>query len=110
MGSTRYGYFSFSIIYMLCIGYYSLYINFSHNYLNILEDNVCPSSIAAWFYNQDYSVHLCKQRFFQRSKYSLTIPILQDEYDIDRFFEWLGIFSIDGDLYVSSRFKIIICP
>jgi len=59
---------------------------------------VCPSSIALWFDKKDYIVHLCKQRFFQRSKYSLAIPILQDEHDMDKFFEWLGIFSIDGDL------------
>ncbi|XP_018048920.1 PREDICTED: ribonuclease P protein subunit p40-like [Atta colombica] len=64
------------------------------------EISMCPSSIAAWFYARNYNVCRCCQKFFQKIKYSLTIPTYEDtcnNTDID-FFEWLGIFSIDGDL------------
>ncbi|XP_012230065.1 ribonuclease P protein subunit p40-like isoform X1 [Linepithema humile] len=60
--------------------------------------NVCPSSIAAWFEKLDYTVDLASQRFSQRTEYSLMIPTLQDECNIDKFFEWLGIFSTDCKL------------
>ncbi|KAG5330524.1 RPP40 protein, partial [Acromyrmex charruanus] len=62
--------------------------------------SMCPSSIAAWFYARNYNVCLCCQKFSQKIKYSLTIPTYEDtcnNTDID-FFEWLGVFSIDGDL------------
>ncbi|XP_067207149.1 ribonuclease P protein subunit p40-like isoform X2 [Linepithema humile] len=62
------------------------------------EYNVCPSSIAAWFEKLDYTVDLASQRFSQRTEYSLMIPTLQDECNIDKFFEWLGIFSTDCKL------------
>ncbi|EFN83753.1 Ribonuclease P protein subunit p40 [Harpegnathos saltator] len=62
------------------------------------ETNLCPSSVAAWFSTHGYNVCLCHQMFSQRTEYSLMIPTLQDGCDIDKFFEWLGIFSIAGDL------------
>ncbi|XP_050446079.1 ribonuclease P protein subunit p40-like isoform X1 [Cataglyphis hispanica] len=61
--------------------------------------DLCPSSIAAWFYACNYDVYLCHQTCFQRAKYSTTIPILQEGCDLDKFFEWLGFFSIGGDLF-----------
>ncbi|XP_071633373.1 ribonuclease P protein subunit p40 [Temnothorax longispinosus] len=65
------------------------------------EINVCPSSVAAWFHTRNYNVCLCHQKLSQkRTKYSLTIPTYADrcsKTDTD-FFEWLGVFSIDGDL------------
>ncbi|KYN07984.1 Ribonuclease P protein subunit p40 [Cyphomyrmex costatus] len=64
------------------------------------EISLCPSSVAAWFHARNYSVSLCCQKFSQKTKYSLTIPTYENTYnntDID-FFEWLGVFSIDGDL------------
>ncbi|XP_061935998.1 ribonuclease P protein subunit p40 isoform X2 [Apis cerana] len=62
------------------------------------EENVCPSSVAAWFHKRKYSVFLCQQVFLQRTEYSLSIPIISNESDTDKFFEWLGVFSICGDL------------
>ncbi|XP_029170706.1 LOW QUALITY PROTEIN: ribonuclease P protein subunit p40-like [Nylanderia fulva] len=59
---------------------------------------LCPSSIAKWFHIRSYDVYLCHETFFQKTKYSLTIPTLQEECNLDKFFEWLGIFSIGGDL------------
>jgi len=67
---------------------------------------MCPSSIAAWFHACDYNVSLCCQKFSQMTKYSLMIPTYEDrcnKTDIG-FFEWLGVFSIDGDMYVHLRF------
>ncbi|XP_072753537.1 ribonuclease P protein subunit p40 [Anoplolepis gracilipes] len=60
--------------------------------------NLCPSSIAAWFSARNYDVYLCSQTFFSKTKYSLTIPTLQEGYNLDKFFEWIGVFSIGGDL------------
>ncbi|XP_011056209.1 PREDICTED: ribonuclease P protein subunit p40-like isoform X2 [Acromyrmex echinatior] len=75
----------------------SVFSHKSHTRYNI---SMCPSSIAAWFYARNYNVCLCCQKFSQKIKYSLTIPTYEDtcnNTDID-FFEWLGVFSIDGDL------------
>ncbi|XP_014467541.1 PREDICTED: ribonuclease P protein subunit p40-like [Dinoponera quadriceps] len=61
--------------------------------------NLCPSSVAAWFSAHGYDVRLCRQTFSRRAEYSLTVPtILEEGCDIDKFFEWLGVFSIAGDL------------
>ncbi|KAM0731745.1 Ribonuclease P protein subunit p40 [Formica fusca] len=60
--------------------------------------DLCPSSIAAWFYTRNYDVCLCRQTCFQRAKYSIIIPTLQEGCNLDTFFEWLGVFSIGGDL------------
>lgn len=60
--------------------------------------DLCPSSIAKWFHIYSYNVYLCHQTFFQKIKYSITIPTLQEECDLDKFFEWLGVLSIGGDL------------
>ncbi|XP_076474994.1 ribonuclease P protein subunit p40-like isoform X2 [Bombus vancouverensis nearcticus] len=62
------------------------------------DENLCPSSVAAWFHKRKYSVSLCRQTFLQRIEYSLPIPIISNEFDNDKFFEWLGIFSICGNL------------
>lgn len=78
------------------------------NYLNISDTKICPSSIAAWFYAHNYSVCLCHQKFSQKIEYSITIPILQEESSIDRFFEWLGVFSIGDIQYVYAIKKIMI--
>jgi len=89
--------------------YIYIYILLSYNYFNISEISMCPSSIAAWFYARNYNVCRCCQKFFQKIKYSLTIPTYEDtcnNTDID-FFEWLGIFSIDGDLYAHLHFKMV---
>lgn len=69
------------------------------------EINVCPSSVAAWFHARDYNVYLCRQKFSQRTKYSLTVPTYEDrcdKTDVD-FFEWLGVFSINGDLSTKGK-------
>ncbi|KAK9302858.1 hypothetical protein QLX08_005264 [Tetragonisca angustula] len=62
------------------------------------DDNLCPSSVAAWFHKYNYNVSLCQQTFSQRIEYSLPIPIISDESDNDKFFEWLGVLSICGNL------------
>ncbi|XP_025993576.1 ribonuclease P protein subunit p40 [Solenopsis invicta] len=70
--------------------------------------NKCPSSIAAWFHARNYNVCLCRQKFSRRAYYSLAIPTYEDECndknktDAD-FFEWLGVFSINGDLSISKE-------
>ncbi|XP_020300554.1 ribonuclease P protein subunit p40-like isoform X2 [Pseudomyrmex gracilis] len=66
------------------------------------DTKICPSSIAAWFYTHNYSVCLCHQKFSQKIEYSLTIPVLQEESNIDRFFEWLGVFSV-GDIQFNEE-------
>ncbi|XP_058806318.1 ribonuclease P protein subunit p40-like [Phymastichus coffea] len=74
------------------------------------EENVCPSSVAAWFQNRGYSVSVCHIQPIRRVEYSLDIPVLNNTYNLDDFFEWLGIFSVGGNLknetehdkYVSS--------
>ncbi|XP_006624047.1 ribonuclease P protein subunit p40-like [Apis dorsata] len=65
---------------------------------NPSEENVCPSSVAAWFHKRKYNVFLCQQVFLQRTEYCLSIPIISNESDHDKFFEWLGVFTICGDL------------
>ncbi|XP_017793865.1 PREDICTED: ribonuclease P protein subunit p40-like [Habropoda laboriosa] len=62
------------------------------------DENLCPSSIAAWFHKHEYSVVLCHQTSVQRIEYSLPIPVISNELDNDKFFEWLGVLSISGDL------------
>ncbi|KAL6267111.1 hypothetical protein P5V15_000190 [Pogonomyrmex californicus] len=64
------------------------------------ETKVCPSSIAAWFHEHNYTVRLCQQKLSHRTEYSVSIPTYEDKYDMNdiNFFEWLGVFSIDGDL------------
>ncbi|XP_012540273.1 ribonuclease P protein subunit p40 isoform X2 [Monomorium pharaonis] len=70
--------------------------------------NICPSSVAAWFHARNYNVYLCRQKFSQRTKYSLAIPVYEDKHnnkcktDSD-FFEWLGVFNIDGDLSIKEE-------
>lgn len=56
--------------------------------------------MAAWFHTQGYNVRLCRQTLTRRIEYSLAVPTIQDKNNIDEFFEWLGVFSIAGDLYV----------
>ncbi|OAD62896.1 hypothetical protein WN48_07357 [Eufriesea mexicana] len=78
------------------------YANLFLDHLNIedIDENLCPSSVAAWFHEHKYNVFLCQQTFLQRTEYSLPIPIISNEFDNDKFFEWLGVLSICGDLYI----------
>lgn len=62
------------------------------------EENLCPSSVAAWFHKRNYNVLLCHQTFTQKIEYCVKIPTLSNEVDHDKFFEWLGLFSISGNL------------
>ncbi|XP_043259735.1 ribonuclease P protein subunit p40-like isoform X1 [Colletes gigas] len=62
------------------------------------DENLCPSSVAAWFHERQYNVVLCHQTFQQRIEYSVRIPIISEESDNDTFFEWLGIFCVSGNL------------
>ncbi|KOX78030.1 hypothetical protein WN51_05918 [Melipona quadrifasciata] len=79
-------------------GYATLFLE--HLNIEDIDDNLCPSSVAAWFHKYNYNVSLCQQTFSQRIEYSLPIPIISDESDNDKFFEWLGVLSICGNLYV----------
>ncbi|XP_076247109.1 ribonuclease P protein subunit p40 isoform X2 [Calliopsis andreniformis] len=77
------------------------------------EENLCPSSIAAWFYKHQYNVSLCHQTFQRRIEYSLKVPIVSDDSDYEKFFEWLGVFSISGDLKNDKKDDYVntyICP
>ncbi|XP_076685477.1 ribonuclease P protein subunit p40 isoform X4 [Andrena cerasifolii] len=62
------------------------------------DENLCPSSVAAWFYDHQYNVSLCHQTFSQKLEYSLQVPRISKDLDIDKFFEWLGVFCISGAL------------
>ncbi|XP_033330504.2 ribonuclease P protein subunit p40 isoform X2 [Megalopta genalis] len=62
------------------------------------DENLCPSSIAAWFHEHQYNVLLCHLTFTQKTEYSLKIPTISEEGDNNTFFEWLGVFSISGEL------------
>ncbi|XP_066602370.1 ribonuclease P protein subunit p40-like isoform X3 [Prorops nasuta] len=68
-------------------------------------DQVCPSSIASWFHEHGYHVSLCCQKFNYRTKYSLTIPTMENGYDNDKFFEWLGVFSIAGEMKTDDQLE-----
>ncbi|XP_011862819.1 PREDICTED: ribonuclease P protein subunit p40-like [Vollenhovia emeryi] len=62
--------------------------------------SVCPSSVAAWFHERKYVVRVCCQKLFHRTKYSVEVPTYKDKgNECDKnFFEWLGVFSIEGDI------------
>ncbi|XP_015171729.1 PREDICTED: ribonuclease P protein subunit p40-like [Polistes dominula] len=63
------------------------------------DENLCPSSVAAWFHQRGYSVSLCRQKLSYRSENRVNIPIVTDSFNLnDDFFEWLGVFSIFGDI------------
>ncbi|XP_015603969.1 ribonuclease P protein subunit p40 [Cephus cinctus] len=62
------------------------------------DEKLCPSSIGAWFHSRGYSVSLCQQKFIRRSEYSIKVPIIEEHANYDKLFEWLGVFSIGGDL------------
>ncbi|XP_015108974.1 ribonuclease P protein subunit p40 isoform X2 [Diachasma alloeum] len=62
------------------------------------EKNVCPSSAAAWFHQKGYKVSLCRQRHSERLEHNCRIPSVGPDCDDERFLEWLGIFSIGGDV------------
>ncbi|XP_033230814.1 ribonuclease P protein subunit p40-like [Belonocnema kinseyi] len=66
------------------------------------EEKLCPSSVAAWFNNRGYEVSLCRQNFIHRSRYSVDVPVVDDSCDHEMVFEWLGVFSIDGNLTSSK--------
>lgn len=66
--------------------------------MNLVEEKLCPSSVAAWFHNRGYSVSVCHVQPIRRTEYSLEIPVLHDSYNLNNFFEWLGLFSVDGKL------------
>ncbi|CAK9802732.1 Ribonuclease P protein subunit p40 [Anthophora quadrimaculata] len=62
------------------------------------DENLCPSSVAAWFHKHEYNVVLCHQTSLQRTEYSLPIPVISNDLNNDQFFEWLGVLSISGNL------------
>ncbi|XP_029053558.2 ribonuclease P protein subunit p40-like [Osmia bicornis bicornis] len=77
------------------------------------DENLCPSSIAAWFHKREYNVSLCHQSFLQKTEYSLKVPIISNDSNNDKFFEWLGVFTISGDLKNNKEDDYVntyICP
>ncbi|CAL7943331.1 unnamed protein product [Xylocopa violacea] len=75
--------------------------------------NLCPSSVAAWFHKREYNVLLCHHTFSQKIMYSLPIPIITNEFDSNKFFEWLGVLSISGDLKNAKKNDYVntyVCP
>ncbi|KZC05068.1 hypothetical protein WN55_08673, partial [Dufourea novaeangliae] len=79
-------------------GYANLFLE--HSNIEDIDEKLCPSSVAEWFHKHGYNVSLCHQSFIQRTEYSLRIPVLSEETDNNKFFEWLGVLSISGELYV----------
>ncbi|XP_011501085.1 PREDICTED: ribonuclease P protein subunit p40-like isoform X2 [Ceratosolen solmsi marchali] len=67
-----------------------------------LAERICPSSVAAWFDKRGFPVNICHQQVIRRCEYSLEIPALvQNNYK--EFFEWLGVFCIDGNLINENK-------
>lgn len=76
------------------------------------NENVCPSSIAKYFSNISYNVHLCEPKTKSLTNYCVKVPLLDlenfEQDDCEDFMEWLGMLSIqanmenDNEEYISS--------
>ncbi|KAJ8672673.1 hypothetical protein QAD02_003933 [Eretmocerus hayati] len=67
------------------------------------EEKVCPSSLAAWFNRLGYAISVCHQELTRRTEYTIEIPTFENGFKQDEFFEWLGVFSIGGNLINSDK-------
>ncbi|KAK4879981.1 hypothetical protein RN001_008127 [Aquatica leii] len=58
-------------------------------------DDICPSSIAKYFFDLGNDVKLCVPDFNVRTSYSVKVPDLEN---LSEFTEWLGMFSLETTL------------
>lgn len=55
-------------------------------------DDVCPSSIAKYFSDNDHNIKLCKNKLLDRPEYGLKFPtITDDEYCFPEISEYIGM-------------------
>jgi ribonuclease P/MRP protein subunit RPP40 len=69
----------------------------------LLEEKICPSSIAAYFSSRGHEVLQCQPRFSREVSYNVKVPEFFSNDDGDdnnalELIEWLGAFSIGADL------------
>jgi ribonuclease P/MRP protein subunit RPP40 len=69
----------------------------------LLEEKICPSSVAAYFSSRGHKVLLCQPRFSKQISYNVKVPefFSSDDGEDDsalELIEWLGAFSIGADL------------
>jgi hypothetical protein len=83
---------------------YTVQKTLSYKYLFILlEEKICPSSVAAYFSSRGHKVLLCQPRFSKQVSYNVKVPefFSSDDGEDDsalELIEWLGAFSIGADL------------
>lgn len=65
------------------------------------DNKICPSSIAKYFADKNFSVKLCSPQITTRTEYQVDVPIFCDDLakccETNELIEWLGMFSISGD-------------
>ncbi|XP_049950542.1 ribonuclease P protein subunit p40-like isoform X2 [Schistocerca serialis cubense] len=71
-------------------------------------ENICPSSVAAYFDDKGYNVHQCHPHFSKRISYNVPVPPVtarkEDESsEYCDVLEWLGAFSVGVDLNLEPR-------
>ncbi|KAL2714231.1 ribonuclease P protein subunit p40-like [Vespula squamosa] len=71
------------------------------------DEKMCPSSVAAWFHERGYTVSLCRQKFSCKTEYNINIPTVIDGFNNTAFFEWLGLFSISGEIENENTSKYV---
>jgi hypothetical protein len=68
----------------------------------LIEEKICPSSIAAYFSSGGHKVSLCQPRFSKQILYNVKVPEYfpdgGDDNSALELTEWLGAFSIGADL------------
>jgi ribonuclease P/MRP protein subunit RPP40 len=71
-------------------------------YFILVEEKICPSSIAAYFSSRGHKVLLCQPRLSRHVSYNVKVPeFFPDDGDDNsalELMEWLGAFSIGADL------------
>ncbi|XP_049801519.1 ribonuclease P protein subunit p40-like isoform X4 [Schistocerca nitens] len=71
-------------------------------------ENICPSSVAAYFDDKGYIVHQCHPHFSKRISYNVPVPPVtarkeEESSEYCDVLEWLGAFSVGVDLDLEPR-------
>ncbi|KAJ2951298.1 hypothetical protein O0L34_g5701 [Tuta absoluta] len=61
------------------------------------EDDICPSSIAKYFYDKDYHVSLESLKMKKLNPYVTEISSIKDT-PLEEMTEWIGMLATEGDL------------
>lgn len=59
--------------------------------------DVCPSSVAAWFSEGSYRVKSCANQFHRKTVYDVKVPDYQENCLTD-LLEWVGMVHLQCDL------------